>query len=75
MNGDPQRGRSHDDLDREDPAMSPVQTATAPVRCAETDGRPSRKGMRKLTETLPIVITDACHPVESEIIATVRSTQ
>ena len=55
--------------------MSPVQTATAPVRCADTDGRASRKGMRKLTEMLPTVITAACQPDESEIIATARSTQ
>ena len=42
--------------------MSAVQTASAPARCAVTDGRASRNGMRKLTEMLPTVMAVACQP-------------
>ena len=54
--------------------MSAVQTATGPSRWPAIDGRESSSGIRKLIETLPMVITVACQPVESAASATASRT-
>ena len=75
VDGEPERREASQNLDGDDgDDVSCPHRCRSPL-CALTDGLESRNGIRKFTDTLPMMIAVVCQPVESLTSDTASSAQ